>query len=76
MRGPMRLRAIRESLEKGLPLMVSSTRDGVVTILINGTLYEYGLDAALIPGTRKSMMRNPWKSLNFIKRRARWWKKL
>jgi len=49
--------------------------DGTVSLVVNGTTYTYGMDAAKHYHVNELMHFTPGRALNYIKRNANWTKK-
>lgn len=49
------------------PILIASSNDGKLVIQIGKKNYEYWVDAAWHPWIKKSFIKAPWKTLNFIK---------
>ena len=67
--------SLRDLLSKGKPVIVASSNDGALWITIGADVYLYWIDAAFHAGLKKGSLKNPWKTLNFIKKRCWAWKK-
>lgn len=65
---------VRELLDPRRPFYLSSTREGQITLNVGGVVYEYWLDAALHEWVKKSIVKQPWKTLNFVKSRCWNWR--
>lgn len=55
--------------------IVGMSKDGVVDLLVNGTNYTYGVDAAKHVHVKRLMRYTPGKALSYLKRNANWYKK-
>jgi len=49
--------------------------DGTVSLVVNGTTYTYGMDAAKYFHVHNLMEHTPGRALNYIKRVANWSRK-
>lgn len=58
------------------PIIVASTREGMLRVQIGQVVYEYWLDSALHSWVKRQFVKRPWETLNFIKSRCWSWKKL
>ena len=65
--------SIRKVIELGKPVLASWSSEGCVTVVIGNKMYEYWLDAALIPELKEEMLISPWKTLNVIKGKCWKW---
>ena len=59
--------SMQEFLSSGKPVLIASSSDGRLVVQINQKVYEYWVDAALHPWIRKRLIKNPWRTLNFVK---------
>jgi hypothetical protein len=59
--------SIQELLSSGKPVLIASSSDGRLVVQINQKVYEYWVDTALHPWIRKRFVKDPWRTLNFIK---------
>jgi len=68
--------SLQKLLSSGKPVLSGWTKEGLVYVVIKKCLYEYAIDAALIPRLRKGMLKNPWSELNWLKKNCYSWRKL
>jgi hypothetical protein len=55
------------------PIWMAHDREGLVYVNIQGGEYTYAVDAALIPSIRKQFVYAPWKALQQLIKRCRWY---
>ena len=62
--------SMQELLSSGKPVLIASSKDGMLRIQVNKVVYEYWIDSALHPWLKKWIVKDPWRALNFVKRKT------